>query len=103
MRIQAGLLAVVVQCASAVAGRAGVIFSQDFSSAPNGPVSSYVATPANSQQFNTINWTGLTGGIVNGALSYSRDGTGWGWFARTTDFTPVPNAMIYSFDLSVSG
>jgi hypothetical protein len=84
---------------------AGVIFSQDFASAPNGPVSAYVGSPPNNQQFDTINWTGtgMSGGIVDGALSYSRSGSGSGWFARVTDFSPVPNAIIYSFDLGITG
>ena len=105
MKIQSWFLAVGGGIALISVARAGVIFSQDFSSAPNGPVSTYLGSPPNNTQFDTINWsgTGMSGGIVNGALQYTRSAGGFGWFARNTDFSPTPNAVIYSFDLGVTG
>ena len=85
--------------------RAGVIFSQDFSSAPNGPVSTYVGDPPNAGQFNVISWSGdkTSGGINSGALFFTRQGNGGAYFVRDSNFSPTPNAIIYNFDLEVTG
>jgi hypothetical protein len=87
-------------CAGLLNSAADVIFSQDFSAGP--PISQYVGSPPNDHQFDTINWSGGTGGIVNNALQFTHNGTSSSWFARTTPFSPTPSAVIYSFDLSVS-
>ena len=87
-----------------------IIFSQDFSGAPNGPVSTYVnSSSPNSGQWNAVQVTtannNTTVGINNGALAYTRtvsSGVG-GSFTRSSDFSPVPLALIYKFDLTVSG
>ena len=84
---------------------ASVIFSQDFSSSPNGPVSAYVnsASP-NSGQWNAVgsSGSGVTVAVANGSLQYTRATANVGSFSRTTDFSPAPDALIYKFDLTVS-
>jgi hypothetical protein len=79
-----------------------VIFSQDFSS--SSIVSDYVNAAPNSGQWNAISTSGggTTVSINSGALQYART-TSAGSFSRTTDFSPTPTAVVYKFDLSVSG
>jgi hypothetical protein len=104
------LLVVAATLSSFESSYATLLFSQDFSSAPNGPVSTYVnSTAPNSGQWNAIQVTtanmNTTVAINNGALSYTRSsasGVG-GSFTRSTDFSPVPEAFIYNFTLTVSG
>lgn len=83
---------------------ANIIFSQDFSSAPNGPLSSYYNPQPSSSQWNIIGKSGTYASVTvaGGALSFSRTGSGTAYFARTTDLSPSPSAMIYEFDMSVS-
>lgn len=84
-------------------GRAA-LFSQDFSS--SSVVSDYVnASSPNSGQWNAIgsSGSGVTVAIAGGALQYTRATANTGSFSRTTDFSPVPPALIYQFTLSVSG
>ena len=90
----------ILSCASV--GRASVIFSQDFSGSST--VSDYVSATPNSGQWNDIATTGsgVSLGIINGALQYGRTGNNTGSFTRSTDFSPAPTALIYSFDLTVS-
>lgn len=86
-----------------------IIFAQDFSSNPSGPVSSYVnSTSPDSGQWNAIqvaNNGTTTVAINNGALAYTRTSATLvgGSFTRSSDFSPVPQALIYKFDLIVSG
>lgn len=89
---------------------ATVIFSQDFSAAPNGPVSTYVNNGApNSGQWDSISSGGANGtfSVQNGALNFTRapatDNTSIPTFSRVTDFSPAPAALIYKFKVSVSG
>ncbi|MBL0356920.1 MAG: Ig-like domain-containing protein [Chitinophagaceae bacterium] len=77
------------------------IFSQDFSSSTT--VSSYVsATPSNGQ-FNAITVAGSNTVTINGgALRFTR-GNNSGSFTRSTDFSPVPTAIVYSMSVKISG
>jgi len=81
-----------------------VIFSQDFSA--NNTLSTYInATNPHSGQFNAIGSSG-EGTVVSinaGVLTYARSGSNVGSFSRTTDFSPTPSALIYQFDLTMSG
>lgn len=82
--------------------KGALIFSQDFSSSST--VSDYVSATPNSGQWNAISTSGggTTVSISGGALQYSRTANA-GAFSRTTDFTPTPIALIYRFDLAISG
>jgi len=96
-------LILVLLAAGACSGRAALLFSQDFSSSSD--VSSYVsATDPNGGQWNDIatSGSGVSVGIVNGTLQYNRTGNNTGSFTRSTDFSPAPTALIYSFDLMVN-
>ncbi len=78
------------------------LFKQDFSSSTI--VADYVsATPTNGQ-FNAIGTSGAgtTISINSGALQFTRTAN-VGSFSRTTDFSPIPTAMLYKVDISVSG
>ena len=91
---------------SSIPAGAAVIFSQDFSSSPEGPVSTYVnSSSPDSGQWNAISTSGAgtTVGVTGGALTYTRGVANVGSFSRTTDFNPTPDALIYSFVLTVSG
>jgi hypothetical protein len=102
--IPAGVAVMFFACFNV--GRSTVIFSQDFSSAPDGPVSAYVSSSSpNCGQWNAIGTSGAstTVSIANGELSFTRAGGNSGSFSRTTDFSPAPEAMIYKFTLAVSG
>ena len=104
MDSRTSLLILSVAFSLAFPAHAGVIFSQDFSSVPNGHASDYVGHPPNATQWDAISWRdGTTGGIKDGVLWYNRNGAGAGWFARINNFAPTPNAMIYSFSLEVTG
>lgn len=63
----------------------------------------YVSTTPGIGQFNAIGGTGSsTISITGQALTLNR-GDGSAGFARTTAFSPVPPAVIFQFDISVSG
>lgn len=90
---------------SAARAHAVLIFSQDFNS--SAVVSDYVSllTP-NSGQFNAIGSSNGSGvvSITSNALSFARSASpNTMTYSRTTDFAPIPDAIIYQFDLSVSG
>ncbi|HMJ92051.1 MAG TPA: hypothetical protein VK530_19675 [Candidatus Acidoferrum sp.] len=89
---------------SAYATRAAVIFSQDFSSAPNGPTTAYVSANPNSGQWDAIGTSGggTTVSVVGGALTYTRSIGNSGSYTRT-DISPAPLGLVYSFTLTVSG
>lgn len=78
------------------------LFQQDFSS--SSLVSDYVSATPNTGQFNAIGSSGggTTFSISNNALQYIRSSNA-GSFSRTTDFTTIPTAIRYKFDLTVSG
>lgn len=78
------------------------IFSQDFESSVT--LSDYVSSNPDSHQFNSISTTGsgTTVSINNGHLNFTRTGNNTGSFSRTTDFSPEPRLLRFSFDLSVS-
>src|SRR5439155_9186101 len=84
-------------------GTISTIFSQDFLASST--LSSYIATPAASipGQWNAIRTTGTGGSvsIVGGALQIVH-GSIDSW-SRTTDLSPAPTAMIYKFDMMVTG
>ena len=91
----------ILSCASVC--QANVIFSQDFSS--SSIVSDYVNATPNSGQWNAISTSGAgtTVSIAGGSMQYTHNGVNAGSFTRNTDFSPTPPAMIYNFDLTVSG
>ena len=78
------------------------VFSQDFNSSTT--VSTYVnATTPSTGQFNAI--TAGSGSSVSASsnnLAFTR-GSGACSFSRSTSFSPVPSAIVYKFDLRVSG
>ena len=85
----------------------GQLLQQDFSGSTT--VSSYVnsTTPTNGQ-FNAIGTSGS--GVVlsinttgSNKLRFASSGANAGNYSRTTDFSPTPTALIYKFDLTVSG
>jgi hypothetical protein len=82
----------------------GQIFQQDYSSSTT--VSSYVnlSSPTISQ-FNAIGTSGagVVTSINSGKLRIARSGSNAGSFSRTTDFSPTPSTMMYTFDLTISG
>ncbi len=84
--------------------KAQLLFAQDFSS--SSLVSDYVnPISPGSGQWNAIgsSGAGVTVTISGGALTFTRTTANTGSFSRTTDFSPVPGALIYKFDLTVSG
>ncbi len=101
--LQHGLL-ICALLAMDVPLHAQLLFSQDFSS--SSLVSDYVnlGSPG-SNQWNAIgsSGAGVILGISGGALTYTRTTANTGSFSRTTDFSPPPSALIYKFDLTVSG
>ncbi|MFZ7105332.1 MAG: beta strand repeat-containing protein, partial [Bacteroidota bacterium] len=78
------------------------VFSQDFNSSTT--VSTYVnATTPSTGQFNAI--TAGSGSSVSASsnnLAFTR-GSGACSFSRSTSFSPVSSAIVYKFDLRVSG
>jgi len=86
-----------------IASDGAVIFSQDFSA--NNTLATYVnATTPSSGQFNAISSSGAgtVVSVTSGVLTFARTGNA-GTFSRTTDFSPTPTAIIYQFDLNISG
>jgi hypothetical protein len=80
---------------------AQTLFSQNFSS--SGSVASYVNAAPNTGQFNAITTAGTSNvSISSGALQFVR-GNNSASFTRSTSFSPTPTAVIYQFDLTVSG
>jgi hypothetical protein len=77
------------------------IFSQDFTSSTS--VTSYIsATPAIGQ-FDAITTAGTnTVSISGNALHFTR-GNNTSSFTRSTNFSPTPTALVYAFDITVSG
>jgi hypothetical protein len=96
------ILGASITFSCACVSHASVIFSQDFSGSST--LSAYVSPTPSSGQWNdlTTAGSGVSVGIVNGALQYDRTGNNTGSFTRSTDFSPAPAAIIYSFDLTVS-
>jgi subtilisin-like proprotein convertase family protein len=77
------------------------IFSQDFSSSTLVP--SYVSVLPNSGQFDAITTAGTSSvAITSGALAFTR-GNSNASFTRSTDFSPEPKAIVYRFNITVSG
>jgi hypothetical protein len=81
----------------------GQIFQQDFSSSST--VSDYVYASPGIGQFNAISTSGAgtVASITSNKLRFVRTAANAGSFSRTTDFSPTPVALIYTFQLSVSG
>lgn len=84
------------------------LLQQDFSSSTT--VSNYVSTTPGNGQFNAIGSTGsgvvvsINQGGGNNKLRFDRSGAAnAGSYSRTTGFSPVPAAILYKFDLTVSG
>lgn len=103
MKLSSGICSLLM-FVGVTAAQGQVIFSQDFSSSAT--VSSYAsASSPSSGQFNAISTSG-SGTVVSissGALSFARSGSNAGAFSRTTDFSPTPIAILYKFDVSVTG
>jgi hypothetical protein len=85
------------------ASQASVLFSQDFET--SGQVSDYVSNNPTSGQWNAItsSGSGVSFEISAGKLRFTRETANTGSFSRITDFEPEPLALIYRFDLTVSG
>lgn len=82
--------------------QAQTLFSQDFSSSTL--LTSYInsSTP-DAGQFNAITTSGSsTANINSGALRFTR-GSGTTSFTRSTNFSTIPTALVYEFDMTVSG
>ncbi len=78
------------------------LFTQNFNSSST--LSTYInsSSPSNGQ-FNAISVSGgPTATITGNALQFVRSGAGTASFARTSNFSPVPQGIIYKFDLTVT-
>lgn len=77
------------------------VFSQDFNS--SSILANYISATPNNGQFDLIAAAGTsTVSVSSGALLFNR-GTGNAHFTRSTNFSPTPLALVYSFDLTVTG
>jgi hypothetical protein len=80
------------------------IFNQNFNSSSG--LSTYISATPDNGQFTSVNTTG-SGTIVSinsNKLRFNRLATAdYGYFARTTDFSPVPGVIQYKADVTVSG
>jgi hypothetical protein len=77
------------------------LFSQNFNSSST--LSTYISSSPSNGQFNAITATGgPTATITGNALQFVRSGNGTASFVRTTNFSPVPQGIVYKFDLTVS-
>ena len=81
-----------------------VVFSQDFSTNPNGPVSSYVSATPDGTKWNAVtgSGSGTSVGVANGTLNLIRGSSGTASYSRTSDFNPAPDGVIFKFDLGLS-
>ncbi|MBK0383296.1 T9SS type A sorting domain-containing protein [Pedobacter sp. SD-b] len=81
------------------------IFSQDFNGTTD--YTTLVSATPNSNQFNAIGTasSATTVGIVSSKLKYSRSTVtnANGSFTRNTDFSPVPQIIIYKVDVELTG
>jgi len=79
-----------------------VIFSQNFQTST--VLADYISASPNSGQWNAISSSGANATISAAAnnLSFTRSGNAAS-FSRTTDFSPIPEAVIYKFTLNISG
>jgi hypothetical protein len=76
-------------------------FSQDFNSSST--LADYINASPSNGQFNSITTSGSsTATITSSALRFVR-GSGTTSFTRSTNFSSTPGAIIYKFDLTVSG
>jgi len=81
----------------------GQLFQQNFNSSST--LSNYYnAASPTTGQFNAIGQSApnATAAIVGNALKFSRTTTGTTSFSRSTDLSPIPPTMKYSFSLSVN-
>ena len=80
------------------------IFNQNFNSSSSLPT--YISATPNNGQFTSVNTTG-SGTIVSinsNKLRFNRSAAAdYGYFARTTDFSPVPDVIQYKAEVTVSG
>ena len=77
------------------------LFNQNFNG--SNTLSSYVNSSPTIGQFNSILVSGSsTASITSSALRFTR-GNGTTSFTRSTNFSPSTNAIIYKFNLTVSG
>jgi len=77
------------------------LFNQDFNSSST--LSNYISASPNNGQFNSITVSGSsTATIASNALRFTR-GSGTTSFTRSTNFSPSTNAIIYKFNLTVTG
>ncbi len=79
---------------------AQTLFSQDFSSSST--LSNYISATPSTGQFDAITATSpSTATITSNALRFVRS-TGTTSFTRSTNFSSIPTALIYKFDLTVA-
>lgn len=80
------------------------IFNQNFDASSSLPT--YISATPDNGQFTSINTTG-TGTIVSinsNKLRFNRSAAAdYGYFARTADFSPVPEVIQYKAEVTVSG
>jgi len=86
-----------------------IVFSQDFSTFPNGPVANYISATPNSTpngQWNAITATSpKTVAISSGTMVFGSPNTtaSTSSFSRTTDLAGPPTSLQYKFTINVSG
>jgi PEP-CTERM motif len=103
-KIRLATLAVSIAAIAATGTSSGqTLFSQDFSSSST--VSSYVSSSSpTTGQFNSIGaGASNTATISSSALVFNKTGNTSSGFVRTTDFSTTPSALLFSFDLNVTG
>lgn len=95
-----GLVAIAAMTVVAGSANAAVIISQDFTA--GGTTASYVSATPSSGQVNAITTSGAAKAwsIASNALAFSSTGGNGAYVTRTTDFSPIPDAVMVSFDFS---
>lgn len=92
----------VLPAATVLLSHGEILFEQDFSNPSSGPVTPYVSSSPSRGQWNAIGGTISAVNISDGQLRYTRNGSGTGFFARTTDLSPTPSVLVYNFDLTAT-
>jgi len=96
------LLLLMAMLVFSTSSSAQVLFSQDFASSTT--LSTYVNSGSPTiGQFNAVTVSGSsTASTATNALQFTR-GSGTTSYTRSTNFSTIPSALIYEFDLNVSG
>ncbi len=98
------LLTIIGLAAATLAGvNAAVIFNQDFAS--GGTTATYVnASSPTTGQWNAISTSGAAKAwsIASNSLQFASTGGNGAFASRTTDFSPVPNIMQFTFTFNLT-